>query len=154
MTETFNTKELADQLKQELIYSWDAYLEAPKDSYISDLISEAADDLTDFSNYYLTNWVNDCDEAWGFMNDVIQQGLLDTKDYDFGKHIQAAQFMYYESELYDERDEALTWYAFNYLAEKKQTITEEEKDAIESYNFSDCDTLSEICEAVDNEIEY
>lgn len=53
--------------------------------------------------YYseLDNWLHDTPDAWEYMENVAYNGLIDTNNYDFYNHIQAAQFEYYYNDFYN-----------------------------------------------------
>jgi len=66
---------------------------------ISEIISTFEDNLNDFIdsevsiyNHDLLKWLRDSLTNYYYMEEVVQEGLIDLKNYDFIKHLQIAQY--------------------------------------------------------------
>jgi len=68
---------------------------------LSDYIMDYIDGKVDIYNYNLNNWLHDTSNAWEYMENVIQEQLIDINHYDFYNHIQAAQIEYYYNDFYN-----------------------------------------------------
>lgn len=73
------------------------FLEDNDGNYISDRINELADSKVDIYYYDLRKWSVD---NYSYIEDAINEGLTDTKNFDFHKAIQAGQFFAYSNEFY------------------------------------------------------
>lgn len=67
----------------------------------SDYIMEYLDGKIDIYYSELGNWLHDTPDAWEYMENAANEGLIDTNNYDFYKHIQAAEYEYYYNDFYN-----------------------------------------------------
>lgn len=121
--------------------------------YISDLISEFADEWTGIYYSDLKKW------AMSHIDDLkaaIDEGFYDpSHKYDFYKHIQAAQYMSIEQEINESLSVIIRYLAISYLWRvSEKDMTENEVVGLEDY-LDPCamNTFDEIKESVDNFIE-
>lgn len=68
---------------------------------LSDYITEYIDGKIDIYYSNLNDWLHDTPDAWEYMENVIQEQLIDINYYDFYNHIQAAQYEYYSNDFYN-----------------------------------------------------
>lgn len=121
--------------------------------YISDLISEFADEWTDVYYSDLKKW------AMAHIDDlevVIDEGYYDpSHKYSLFNHIQAAQYMVIEQEINESISAVIRYLAISYLWRvSEKDMTKDEVAGLEDY-LDPCamNTFDEIKEAVDNFIE-
>lgn len=121
--------------------------------YISDLISEFADEWTDVYYSDLKQWatahIDDLEAA-------IKEGFYDpSHKYSFFKHIQAAQYMAIENEINESLSAIIRYLAISYLWRvSEKDMTKDEVAGLEDYlDPYAMNTFDEIKEAVDNFIE-
>ena len=117
---------------------------------ICDIISQFADNRVDLYNYDLKQWAMSHVDA---LEDVIDEGLYDpSHNYDFFKHIQAAQYMAIENEINESLKDIVHYLAVSYLWRKSEKdYTENELFALDDYlDPYAMSTFDEIAEAVDN----
>ena len=69
-------------------------------NYVNDTISEWADSNVNIYYYDLKKSLEN-GEIVDAMEDAVNEGFIDFKNYDFYKHIQAGQYLYYERKCYD-----------------------------------------------------
>lgn len=119
--------------------------------YIHDVITEIANDNVDLYAYELLEWAKD---NFYYIDYAMQEyGKPD----DFLKYIQQGQYYHYSTEIYENIDDFMLVYAYNYLLREKniETITEEQQEEIEeSISLIRQDSrLSQIVYCVDEAIE-
>lgn len=118
--------------------------------YICDTISQFADNRVDLYNYDLKQW------AMAHVDDleaVIDEGFYDpSHNYNFFRHIQAAQYMSIENEINESLKDIVHYLAVSYLWRKSEKdYTENELFALDDYlDPYAMSTFDEIVEAVDN----
>ena len=121
--------------------------DATPDTYISDAISQFADNAVDIYNYNLTTWLYKSNSAPGWMERVVNEGLYPVDAYSFYDHIRAAQYCQCDTEIRDNRPAALFHYALLRLAPLYKGLTRETIEAlgdIDYDSFCQCWTYSEI----------
>ena len=122
-------------------------------NYFCDTISSYADGKVDTYYYDLKESLGN-GEIVDCMEEAVSQGLIDTKNYDFFKHIQMAQFIYYVNKVYNDLDELSHILAYKYLIDIDANITMEQLDEIDELDFDNNDNLKdEIDNIVDREEE-
>ena len=99
--------------------------------YITDDISEIADNNVDIYHSDLFDWARD---NWSYIDDACQEfGMPDSKDSRIViKLIQQGQYLANEQEIYDNLDSVLLYYCYNYVLDTLgiKEITDEQKEAI------------------------
>lgn len=81
-------------------------------TYICDAISEIADGMVDIYNGAL--WEN-APKVSDYIESAIDEGLVDTSNFDLMRCFQAGEYEYYRVALYDNLDELYCNYILNYL---------------------------------------
>lgn len=123
------------------------------DGYICDIFSYIADvnvdiyvsDLFDWgkSNY---EYINQANQEFGNPNDIIKQ-------------IQQGQYMCFEEELYNNQDDILKLFAYNYLNDNKIILNDEQLEELESYiekldNNNKLEEITSYCDDMLKEDDY
>lgn len=68
---------------------------------LSDYITEYIDGKIDIYYSELDKWLCNTPNAGEYMENVAYDGLIDTNNYDFYNHVQAAQYEYYYNDFYN-----------------------------------------------------
>lgn len=126
-------------------------LQAPNE-YFDDLFNRWADDSTDISYYALSQWLNSDEfDAAYWMNQAVLEGLVCFADYDFYRHIQAAQRCYFEDCLYSNRDEIIQLTGLTHLLQTgiKEISTGDPLDTLENLDYSRFDRTGDLFEQLD-----
>ena len=101
--------------------------------YICDIITEIADNNVDIYYYDLFEWAKDnfsiieeANEEMGAPNDIIKQ-------------IQQGEFLAFERELYENLEDNLKYFMYDYIEKDLQIkeITEEQNENLLDWDFSD-----------------
>lgn len=87
------------------------YLNDDDRNYISDKISEIADSNISIYSYDLRLWAVD---NYGYIEQAIDEGLVDTSKFDFHRAIQAGQYLQNREDLYNQIDEFKNYIESNY----------------------------------------
>lgn len=148
-------KKRIEDLKKELFLGdFGEYFVDYSDGYICDIITEIADNHVDIYYYDLFEWaknnfdyINEANEELGAPNDIIKQ-------------IQQGQFYYNERNIYDNLEDILKFFMYDFIEKtlKIEEITEEQNDNLLDWDFSDNNELLEnliehINECLNEEIE-
>lgn len=116
--------------------------------YISDIINEISDNNIDIYNYNLFNWVAEnlnniyyCDQAIQELGATDIIGIL-----------QGAQMLYYNENLFDNIEDILKYYIYNYIQETLglEEISEEKSEEINFINLNNFDKLEQLNEEIEN----
>lgn len=142
-----NVKEIKEELKGHV---WDTYCDCIcdySDGYICDIISEIADshidiyynDLFDWAKGNIS-WIEEANEELGTPTDIIKQ-------------IQQGQYIAYEQEMYDNLNDMIQLFIYDYIYNTLniEEITEEQKEEIDMLNYDNNDKLENIIDDI-NEI--
>ena len=145
--EKINVKEIKEELKESLN---DTYCDCICDydsGYICDIISEISDSHVDIYYYNLFEWaknnfsiIEEANEELGAPNDITKQ-------------IQQGQYIQYEREMYDNIDDMIQLFIYDYIYNDLniEEITEEQKEEIDVLNYDNNDKLENIIDDI-NEI--
>ena len=123
--------------------------------YICDIITEIADNNVDIYYSDLFEWaknnfsiIEEANEEMGAPNDITKQ-------------IQQGQFLAFERELYDNLEDNLKYFMYDYIEKnlKIEELTEEQNEKLLDWDFSDnneqlenlIDHINEILEEEENE---
>lgn len=143
------TKERKEELREELKYTYCDNICDYSDGYISDIINEISDnnigiytsDLFDWakSNY---NYIEDANKEFGTPSDIIKQ-------------IQQGQFLQISNEMYENFDNMILLFVYDYIYNDLgiEEINEEQQEEIENENFNNYDRLDEIIDFVNDILE-
>lgn len=116
--------------------------------YVSDRVFDFADGAVDIYNADLEMWVHADADACHYMGEVIDEGLVDTKNYDFHRHIMVAQFEQIEQQVSGDMENILHAWAYELAADESDTLTEEQADAIDDIDYTGVDRLDEVSDEV------
>lgn len=114
--------------------------------YIGDIITEIADSNVDIYNDDLMEWAKG---NTSYIEDAIREfGTPEDSNGhpDFMKLIMQGQYYMYEQDLYNNIEDILKYWAYDYIENKYNIteLTEEQNDEIEFYNYTNVDRLEEI----------
>lgn len=121
------------------------------DGYIGDVFSEIADSNIDIYVVDLFEWgknnfeyINEATEEFGNPADIIKQ-------------IQQGQFLSFEKELYDNQNDVLLYYGYNYLKDNNIKLSEEQLEDFEDYidgldNNDKLDDINSYCNSFNEEL--
>lgn len=153
-------KSKRDELKKEMdSIHYDFYVDnyySDLQGYIPEIIMDFADNEVDIYYSSLREWLKNAESA-EYMDEAIEECFVDTKNYDFYKHIQAAQYLCYCDEFYDNEqlDIMLKCYVLDYLVYKDVcTISRNAWDVIEGISWDDFDTARTVDILIDEIKEY
>lgn len=144
-----NTKERKEELKEELKGTYCDNICDYEHGYVSDIINEIADnnidiytnDLFDWAKYNY-NYIEDANNELGTPNDIIAQ-------------IQQGQFIQISNEMYENFEEMILLFIYNYIYNdlEIEEIEEEKQEKIENENFNNYDKLENIIDFVNDTLE-
>lgn len=117
------------------------------DGYICDIITEIADSNVDIYCADLLDWVRDNSE---YVERAINEGFVDLKSPDFFQMLRSGQYIQIEEELYENIDDIIKYYIYNYI--KDMGIEEVSEEQLEEIEFCDFDYNSDL-EDINNELE-
>ena len=108
--------------------------------YISDIINEIADNYIDIYTYDLFEWAKG--NTYYIDRAVDELGRPDTIE----DEIRQGQYMAYQEDLYNNIEDILKYWAYDYIENKYNIteLTEEQNDEINFYNYTNVDRLEEI----------
>ena len=121
------------------------------DGYIGDVFSEIADSNIDIYVVDLFEWgknnfeyINEATEEFGNPADIIKQ-------------IQQGQFLSFEKELYDNQNDVLLYYGYNYLKDNNIKLSENQLEDFEDYidgldNNDKLDDINSYCNSFNEEL--
>ena len=121
------------------------------DGYIGDVFSEIADSNIDIYVVDLFEWgknnfeyINEATEEFGNPADIIKQ-------------IQQGQFLSFEKELYDNQNDVLLYYGYNYLKNNNIKLSENQLEDFEDYidgldNNDKLDDINSYCNSFNEEL--
>lgn len=96
--------ELVERLEEQGSFSLSFYEEYSDDfanrEYLEDMIDEWADSQVSFYYDSLLNWIREYGCATDYVEQAVAEGLVDCKNFDFYKTIQAGQYLFYRDEIY------------------------------------------------------
>lgn len=123
-----------EDLKKEL-YTGDLgeYFIDYDDGYICDIITEIADNSVDIYTQDLLDWVPD---NYSYIEEAnVEMGVPK----GFLNQIRQGQYYYYERNLYENLEDTLKNYMYNYIENilKVKEITEEQNENLLDWDFSD-----------------
>lgn len=118
--------------------------------YICDVISEIADSNIDIYYYDLFKWLPD---NYSYVEEAIENGLVDTSNADIPKMIQAGQYEYNTQNLYENLDSIMLYYCLDYIENTLniEELTESQYEELENKctNVDNNDTLEDFEEFCD-----
>lgn len=114
--------------------------------YISDIITEIADSNVDIYNNDLMEWAKG---NTSYIEDAMREfGTPEDSNGhpDFMRIIMQGQYYMHEQDLYNNLEDILKYWAYDYIENKYNLteLTEEQNDEIEFYNYNSVDRLEEI----------
>jgi hypothetical protein len=141
------------ELENNLNFTYGNQILDYREGYICDVFSYIADSNIDIYVSDLFEWgknnfeyINEATQEFGNPNDIIKQ-------------IQQGQYLCFEQELYNNQDDILKLYAFNYLEESKIKLNENQIDDLETYiegldNNDKLEDITSYCDEILMEDEY
>ena len=114
--------------------------------YVSDIITEIADNNVDIYNNDLMEWAKG---NTSYIEDaMVEFGTPEDSNGhpDFMRLIMQGQYYMYEQDLYNNLEDILKYWAYDYIENKYNIteLTEEQNDEINFYNYTNVDRLEEI----------
>lgn len=114
--------------------------------YVSDIITEIADNNVDIYNNDLMEWAKG---NTSYIEDAMREfGTPEDSNGhpDFMRLIMQGQYYMYEQDLYNNLEDILKYWAYDYIENKYNIteLTEEQNDEIDFYNYTNVDRLEEI----------
>lgn len=114
-------------LKQNISYSYGEQILDYNDGYICDIFSSIASNNIDIYSSDLFDWAKD--NTWYIDESVREYGNCG----DIIKQIQMAQGYAYEQELYENQEDILKFYAYNYLKDNDINLNENQIDDLDLF---------------------
>lgn len=111
------------------------------DGYICDIIMEIADNNVDIYNSDLLDWAKD---NYSYIEDANCEFGIPDNGKDFIKQIQQGQYYQIEQDLYNNFDEMILLFIYNYIQENDIEMTEEQLEELELKRFDNNDRLENI----------
>ena len=114
--------------------------------YICDIIMEISDNNVDIYNYNLLEWAKD---NYSYIEDANSE--LGTPE-GFMQQIQQGQYYQIEQDLYNNFENMILLYAYDYLKNNDIELTEEQQEELESElaNIDNNNRLEDIIDIIDN----
>lgn len=114
--------------------------------YVGDIITEIADNNVDIYNNDLMEWAKG---NTSYIEDAMREfGTPEDSNGhpDFMRLIMQGQYYMYEQDLYNNLEDILKYWAYDYIENKYNLteLTEEQNDEIEFLNYNNIDRLEEI----------
>ena len=144
-----NIKERKEELKGELSLTYCDNIVDYDHGYVSDIINEIADNNVDIYTNDLFEWakfnynyIEDANNELGTPSDIIAQ-------------IQQGQFLQISNEMYENFEEMILLFIYNYIYNDLdiEEIEEEKQEEIENENFNNYDKLEQIIDFVNETLE-
>lgn len=135
-----NKIKLEDLQKKLYLGEIGEYLCDYNNGYICDVISEIGDSNIDIYYYDLFEWaknnfsiIEEANEEFGCDNDITKQ-------------IQQGQYLYYTNDLYDNLEDIIKNYIYNYIINdlKIEYITKEQFEELEDLSYDNNDKLEDV----------
>lgn len=120
--------------------------------YIQDVIQEIADNATPCYNSGLLDWLNeDRAEAVEYIEEAANEFGTE-KPFNFWRLLSSGYYMKAERAINDNLEDVLKCWAYCYIYKqlKIEEINEEQADAIDSIDYTNADTFSDIIEEIGN----
>lgn len=144
-----NVRERKEELREELQNTYCDNICDYDNGYISDIINEISDnnvdiyynDLFEWAKYN-TSYIEDANNEFGTPSDIIAQ-------------IQQGQFLQISNEMYENFDNMILLFIYNYIYNDLgiEEIEEEKQEEIENENFNNYDKLEQIIDFVNDTLE-
>ena len=108
--------------------------------YVSDIINEIVENYIDIYTYDLFEWAKG--NTYYIDRAVDELGRPDTIE----DEIRQGQYIAYQEDLYNNIEDILKYWAYDYIENKYNIteLTEEQNDEINFYNYTNVDRLEEI----------
>lgn len=142
-------KERKEELKKNLSDTYCDCVCDYNDGYICDVIAEISDDHVDIYYSDLFEW---CKGNFSYVNEWVEEC---GSSGDIIKDIQGGQYKQISEELYENMEEMLLLFAYNYLFENEIILNDEQLEELES-DISIMDnnnTLDEIIDLINEKVE-
>lgn len=136
-----NIIEKLEELKESLSFTYCEDITSFNDGYICDVITEIADNHVNIYNNDLLEWAKG---NYSYIGDATREfGRPD----DFIKEIKQGQFYAYEQDLYENIEDMILLYAYNYLKENEISLNDEQIKELED-SLSNIDNNNEISDII------
>lgn len=119
--------EIIEKLETNLSFTHGTDITNYDSGYICDIFSEIADSNIDIYTYDLFEWgknnfdsIDEATKEFGNPNDIIKQ-------------IQQGQYYAFEQELYENKNDVMKYFAYNYLKDNEIVITDEQEEMLDDY---------------------
>lgn len=141
-----------EELERNLSFTHGTQITDYSDGYICDVFSNIADSNIDIYVVDLFDWgkknfehINEATEEFRNPKNIIKQ-------------IQQGQFLAYEEELNDNKDDILLYYGYNYLKDNDIKLSEEEQEDFEDYvtgldSDDRLDDINSYCDELNEDME-
>ena len=141
-----------EELERNLSFTHGTQITDYSDGYICDVFTYIADSNIDIYVCDLFDWgknnfeyINEATGEFGDPHDIIKQ-------------IQQGQFLAFEQELYDNQEDVLLYYGYNYLKDNDIKLSEEQIEDFEDYvtgldNNDRLDDINSYCNELDEDME-
>lgn len=83
--------------------------------YIFDVFNEISDNNVDIYTSDLYEWLQNNNDAGYYMERAIYDGFVNFKNYDFSRHIMAAQYLQINDELYENDVDIIRLFIVDYI---------------------------------------
>ena len=145
-------KDYINDLKSNLAFTHGEEITDYDSGYICDVFSEIANSNVDIYTSDLFDWgknnlwyIDEATKEFGDPHDIIRQ-------------IQQGQFLAFEQELYDNQEDVLLYYGYNYLKDNDIKLSEEEIEDFEDYvtgldNNDRLDDINSYCNELNEDME-
>lgn len=107
--------------------------------YICDVISEIADSNVHIYYHDIREWAVD---NYEWVEEAVNEGLVDTRDFDYHKAIQCGQYLYIQEDIYRHLEDCVRLAVLTGI--DADEITEEQLDAILSIEFGTGDRIDDL----------
>lgn len=119
--------DILSELQRNISFTYGEQILDYNDDYICDIFSSIASNNIDIYYSDIFDWAKN--NTWYIDESMKEYGNCG----DIVKQIQMAQGYAYEQELYENQEDILKYYAYNYLQENEIDLTEEQLDDLDLF---------------------
>lgn len=143
------TKERKEELKEELRFTYCDNICNYDSGYIGDIINEISDNNIDIYTSDLFDWARD---NYGYIEEANNE--LGTPS-DIIAQIQQGQFLQISNEMYENFDNMILLFIYDYIYNELniEEIEEEKAEEIENENYNNYDKLEQIIDFINDILE-
>lgn len=118
-------------------------------SCFSDVIYTISGDSVDTSWHTLNAWIAECEDAKDFLENAVSDGFVSFENYDFYRHVQAAQELWIRDNLTKNLENIKRALAYYSLYTRFPVLRTQEVDRINLLDFCEFETYGELMDAVE-----